>query len=159
MSTQADKLRAEGIPLELGGEKVRVRFTNRGKAEVEKRFGSTLAFEQAMNKASAENVAGPLFTVCLDGLAAGLVWTTVPGSPARSMWTEERIDAAMDVDRMGEYLGALFDAWAQAWPDQPKGQENGQGNAEGTPVSTSPGGATSDLPPSISTSHPMSSGT
>jgi len=149
MATVADKLRAEGIPLELGDRWVAIKFTNRAKAEVEKRFGSCLAFETQLNQALSNHVGGPLVSVCLGALAATLV------GPA-GKWTEELIDAAMNPEHYGKYLEAILEAWSQAWPATKEG--DGQGNAEGTTESISPGIDTSGSPSSTSASAPMNSG-
>lgn len=149
MSTVADKLRAEGVPLELGGEWVVLKFTNRALAEIEKRFGSCLAFEAKLNDALGRHVGGPIFTVCLEGLAAALI-------SSRSRWPEDRIDAVLDPTRLTSYLEALLAAWDQAWPKVEAG--NDPGNAEGTPESDSPGSPIFSSPSSTSAGPQMSSG-
>jgi len=158
--TEADRLAAEGVALELGGVQVKVRFNNRAKRGLEKRFGSLVRFERALNQARADGLDGPAITVCFDGLAAIVVGRPIIDARGRRIgeWTEERLDEALDNGRLAEFLDALTDAWNQAWPALDERSDD-QGKAEGTTASTSPGRTTSPSPSSDSASPPTSSGT
>lgn len=158
--TEADRLAAEGVPLELGGVKVIVRFNNRAMKELEKRFGSLVQFERSLNQARVDLLDGPVITVCMDGFAAILLGRPIIDGRGRRIgeWTEDRLDSAIKADDLVEYLNAIDEAWRQAWPAPSEGGDD-QGNAEGTPANSSPGEATSPSPSSASASARTSSGT
>lgn len=117
-----------GEPFTLAGRDLRVRYTMRSLLFIEERFGSITAMQEQISRGSG----GPILTIGLDLLAAGLLHEhDGAGAPL----TREELVELVDPRTIGEVLDMCGRALQAAFPQPDPAQEaSGSGSASPGPT-------------------------
>lgn len=145
MTTEADRLAADGVALRIGDRDVRVRFTMRSMKLLEDRYGSLVAANAEIQQIVVGEHATPYSTL------VPLLAMALPGAGV----TEDDIYDACGPKDYPRLRQALVNAVIESFPDA-EGND-GQGD-QGTPAEASPGATSSTSPPSASPELARSSG-
>jgi hypothetical protein len=150
--TEADTLLNDPIIIEHPlGRSIGLRFTNRHMVEVERIFGSIMAFERELNHVRARGLDAPILTFVVRSLDA-LLYDDPPAI------RENRADC-LELPQLGDYLAAIRRAYVQFWPVQSEpAAPNRNGALRPRKGAKSRGASGSIVPSSSSTSTPRDSG-
>ena len=152
MTTDADRLAADGIPLRVGDRTVGLRFTMRSMKVLEQSYGSLSGVNKVLQPLLAADEDGvPLapcpYTTLLPLLAAGLLHEGLD---------EDALGDGLSPAQFAEARSALVDAINVSFPE-PSGKAP-EGDQD-EPPPASPGASTSTSPPSATAELVSSSGT
>lgn len=142
MTTDADRLAADGIPLRIGDRDLRVRFSMRSMKLLTERYGSITGFNAALGVLGDDDQPDPYGDLAFM-VAAGLAHEGI---------TEDDILDACAPQQYREMHAALIGAVNQSFP-RPSGKAE-----QGDQDETSPGASTTTSPPSAMADATKSSG-
>lgn len=125
--TEGQRVVALGAHVEIGGERLRLRFDYEALEAIEDEFGSLYAFSDALD----QGFHGRLLKLVRAGLAAGLRHT---GMPAEVVL--ECLQPPIGPEILGQYHAAVTAAWVEAFPVPKESKGKGEGETSGSPGAT-----------------------